>query len=135
MFLAHVNVSGMGQTSEVDLVQRWRDLLRQHAAVSCALERALEQQHGIGISEFETLDRLVGADRAKRRMSELAGEMHLSQSALSRAVARLEEAGLVTRVMCSDDRRGIFVSLTDKGRTLHRKARRTQHGVLGEHLT
>jgi len=125
----------MGRTSEADLVQRWRELLRQHAAVSCALERALEHEHGIGISEFEALDRLVGAGRSKRRMSELAGEMYLSQSALSRTVSRLEDAGLVTRVMCSDDRRGIFVSATDKGRALHRKARHTQHGVLGEHLS
>jgi DNA-binding MarR family transcriptional regulator len=122
------------QTSEVTLVQRWHELLRQHATVSCALERALEQQHDIGISEFEALDHLVGAECAKRRMSELAGDMHLSQSALSRTVARLEDAGLVTRAMCSDDRRGIFVTLTDRGRTLHRKARRTRHAVLSEHL-
>jgi DNA-binding MarR family transcriptional regulator len=135
MLFTHVNVRVMGQTSEATLVQRWRELLRQHAVVSGALERALEHQHGIGISEFEALDRLVGADRSKRRMSELAGEMHLSQSALSRTVARLEDAGLVTRVMCSDDRRGIFVSVTDQGRSLHRKARRTQHDVLGEHLS
>lgn len=132
---AHVNLRAMGQTSEADLVHRWRALLRQHAVVSCALERALEHEHGIGISEFEALDRLVAAGRPKSRVSELAGEMHLSQSALSRAVARLEDAGLVTRVMCSDDRRGIFVSVTDKGRALHRKARRTRHGVLGEHLS
>jgi DNA-binding MarR family transcriptional regulator len=138
MLLTHVNVRVMVQTTEAateaDLVQRWRTLLRQHAAVSCALERALEEQHGIGVSEFEALDQLVGAHRAKRRMSDLAGDMYLSQSALSRTVARLEDAGLVTRVMCSDDRRGIFVSLTDRGRALHRKARRTRHTVLSNHL-
>jgi DNA-binding MarR family transcriptional regulator len=133
MLFTHVNVPVMGRTAEADVVQRWRDLLRQHAAVSCALERALEQ-HGLGVSEFEALDQLVAADRAKRRMSELAADMYLSQSALSRTVARLEDAGLVTRVMCSDDRRGIFVSLTDKGRATHRKARVTRHAVLSEQL-
>ncbi len=133
MLFTHVNVRVMGRTAEADVVQRWRDLLRQHAAVSCALERALEQ-HGLGVSEFEALDQLVAGDCAKRRMSELAADMYLSQSALSRTVARLEDAGLVTRVMCSDDRRGIFVSLTDKGRAVHRKARQTRHAVLSEHL-
>jgi DNA-binding MarR family transcriptional regulator len=134
MLFPHVNVRVMVQTAEAELVQRWRTLLRQHAAVSCALERALEEQHGIGVSEFEALDRLAAADRAKRRMSDLAADMYLSQSALSRTVARLENAGLVNRAMCSDDRRGIFVSLTDRGRALHRRARRTRHAILSEHL-
>lgn len=86
------------------------------------------------VSEFEALDQLVGADRAKRRMSDLAGDMYLSQSALSPTVARLENAGFVTRVMCSNDRRGIFVSLTDRGRAVHHKVRRTRHATLSEHL-
>jgi DNA-binding MarR family transcriptional regulator len=125
---------GMGQTSEPELVDRWRRLLSQHATVSCALERALEEGHGIGVSEFETLDWLVGARGGRRRMSELAADMYLSQSALSRTVARLEDAGLVARAMCSDDRRAVFVGLTDAGRTLHRRARRTRYAVLSEHL-
>jgi DNA-binding MarR family transcriptional regulator len=124
----------MGPMPEQELVSRWRHLLSQHAAVSCALERALEEQHGIGVSEFETLDWLVGAHGARRRMSELAADMYLSQSALSRTVARLEDAGLVARSMCSDDRRAISVCLTDAGRTLHRRARRTRYSVLSEHL-
>ncbi|WP_098701829.1 MarR family winged helix-turn-helix transcriptional regulator, partial [Nocardia farcinica] len=94
------------------LVGQWRDLLDRHAAVSCALEKALQNEHGIGLSEFETLDRLVDAACGKYRMSDLAGDIHLSQSALSRAVARLERDGLVERSMCEEDRRAIFVRMT-----------------------
>ena len=114
------------------LVGEWRELLDRHAAVSCALEKALQDQHGIGLSEFETLDRLVDANCGKYRMSDLSGDIHLSQSALSRAVARLERDGLVERSMCADDRRSVFVRLTPKGKRVHEQALPTHRTVLSE---
>src|SRR5919107_1175000 len=81
-------------------VDEWREMLDRHAKVSCALEKSLQDEHGIGLSEFEILERLVDANSGKYRMSDLAQDIYLSQSALSRAVARLEQDGLVTRSMC-----------------------------------
>ena len=98
--------AAMGTTAARIWWSEWRELLDRHAAVSCALEKALQDEHQIGLSEFETLDRLVDANCGKYRMSDLAGDIYLSQSALSRAVARLERDGLVKRSMCDDDRRG-----------------------------
>ena len=117
-----------------ELVDRWRVLLSQHAAVSCALEKALQDEHGIGVSEFETLDRLVDACCDKYKMSDLAQDIYLSQSALSRTVARLEKEQLVERSMCQNDRRSIFVALTDAGRELHTDAMTTHRAVLSETL-
>lgn len=112
------------------LVDEWRELLERHAAVSCALEKALQDQHGLGLSEFEVLDRLVDAAQDDHRMGDLAHDIHLSQSALSRAVDRLEQDQLVTRGMCADDRRAVFVCLTEKGRAVHAQARPTHREVL-----
>jgi DNA-binding MarR family transcriptional regulator len=112
------------------LVGEWRTLLDRHAKVSCALEKSLQGEHGIGLSEFEILDRLVDANTGSYRMSDLTSDIYLSQSALSRAVARLEDDGLVHRSMCSDDRRAIFVCLTDEGRKVHQAARPTHRQVL-----
>ncbi|MGH3392547.1 MAG: MarR family winged helix-turn-helix transcriptional regulator [Actinomadura sp.] len=125
----------MTETGERRLVDRWRELLACYSTVSCALDRALQDEHGIGMSEFEVLDRLVDASCKKLRMHELAGDMYLSQSALSRTVARLEKHGLVERSMCADDRRAIFVALTVTGRESHARARKTQRAVLAEHFT
>jgi DNA-binding MarR family transcriptional regulator len=122
----------METVASAGLVAEWRELLERHAAVSCALERALDERHQIGLSEFETLDRLVDANSGKYRMSDLAGDTYLSQSALSRAVARLERDGLVKRNMCTDDRRAMFVCLTEKGRRIHAEALPTHRAVLGE---
>ncbi len=111
-------------------VGEWRELLDRHAKVSCALEKALQDDHGIGLSEFEILDRLVDANCGNYRMSDLAQDIYLSQSALSRAVARLEHDGLVKRSMCDDDRRAIFVCLTGDGALRHRGALPTHRDVL-----
>jgi DNA-binding MarR family transcriptional regulator len=115
------------------LVDEWRDLLARHARTTCALDRELEARHGLGMSEYEVLERLASADGA--RVQELAGAVHLSQSALSRAVARLEKHGLVHRSMCAEDRRGVSVCLTATGRERYEAARPTHRQVLSETLT
>ena len=124
----------MNATTAASVSERWRDLLDSHARVSGALEKALQAEHGLGVSEFEVLDRLANGDKDQRRMQELADSVHLSQSALSRLIGRLESEGLVTRAICSDDRRGIFACLTDAGRERHAEAAPTLARVLAEQL-
>lgn len=123
----------MAAVQERQLIDRWRDLLSTYNDVSSALDRELERSHGIGLSEFEALERLIDTGD-KCLMKALGSDMYLSQSALSRAVARLEKAGLVTRTMCDNDRRSVFVCPTDAGRALHAEAKATHRRVLGEHL-
>jgi DNA-binding MarR family transcriptional regulator len=114
------------------LESEWRDLLSRHARTVCALDRELEAHHGLGMSEFEVLDRL--ASGTANRVQDLAGVVHLSQSALSRTVARLEKSGLVSRSMCPDDRRGVSVCLTSAGQERYEAARPTHRRVLEENL-
>lgn len=127
--LLSVSTSG----DDPDLVEAWRGVLECHAKVSCALERSLQQLHGIGVSEFEVLERLATAETPGKpgcRVQEISDAVHLSQSALSRLVGRLEADGLVERAMCQNDRRGIFVHLTDAGRARYEEARPTHREVL-----
>ncbi len=124
----------MNETDERALVARWHELLARHAAVSCALERELQDRHGIGVSEFEALERLVDGGKDKYRAQELTDALTLSQSAGSRLVARLEKHGLVSRGLCDLDRRGVFVCLTDAGRQRYLQARPTQRAVLAATL-
>ncbi|MFC5750615.1 MarR family winged helix-turn-helix transcriptional regulator [Actinomadura rugatobispora] len=116
------------------LVGRWRRLLTSYNQIACHLDRALQEAHGLTMSEFETLDRLVDAGCDKCRMQDLLSHMYLSQSALSRTVARLEKHDLVERTLCQDDRRGVFVKITEAGRERHTQAHRTHLAVIAEHL-
>jgi DNA-binding MarR family transcriptional regulator len=63
-----------------------------------------------------------------------ADAVALSQSALSRLVARLEREGLVERCICDLDRRGVYANLTDAGRERHAQALPTQREVLARLL-
>jgi len=116
------------------LVESWRELAAAHAAVIDALERELQDRHGLTASEFEVLQRLAESPERHCRMQELADAVHLSQSALSRLIGRLETDGLVTRALCSYDRRGIYACLTDAGAGLVEQAEPTHHEVLAATL-
>src|SRR5438270_717492 len=78
--------------------------------------------HGLGVSDFEVLDRLAESPQGKWRSQDLAESVHLSQSALSRLVDRLCKNSLVERCACDNDRRGIFVVLTEAGQRRHAEA-------------
>ena len=116
------------------VVDAWRQLSACHAATCAALERELGERHGLGISDFEVLARLVEAEHHHARAQELAEQVHLSQSALSRLVDRLARHDLVRRFTCDLDRRGIFVELTDAGLAKYTEAAPTQHEVLARTL-
>ena len=117
-----------------EIVTAWRALAASHAMVTAALERELGERHGLGVSEFEVLERLAEDEEHKFRVQELAESVHLSQSALSRLIGRLEQHGLVQRVLCDLDRRGIYVTLTDEGRRRHAAAVPTHRAVLAATL-
>jgi DNA-binding MarR family transcriptional regulator len=121
-------------STQLDHAGLWHDLMDRYARTVSALERRLEEEHDLGVSEYEVLERLASPDKDQRRMQELAEAVHLSQSALSRVVGRLEADGLVVRGMCQDDRRGIYACLTDAGRERYEAARPTHRAVLAETL-
>jgi DNA-binding MarR family transcriptional regulator len=119
----------MSGVTDETVVSTWRAIAASHAAANAALERELARQ-GLGVSEFEVLDRLSESPEHKFRAQELADAVHLSQSALSRLISRLEKSGLVERCLCDLDRRGIYVTLTDAGRQRHAEASPTHRDVL-----
>ena len=121
-------------TKQSDLVESWRRLAAEHAAVVDSLERELQKRHGLTVSEFEVLQRLAEAPKEHSRMQELADSVHLSQSALSRLVGRLEADGLVSRSLCDNDRRGIYACLTPAGRAVVEEAGPTHAEVLSATL-
>ncbi|MFD9437831.1 MarR family winged helix-turn-helix transcriptional regulator [Streptomyces sp. NPDC060006] len=137
------------------LEDQWRDILSVHARTMCEIDRELHP-HGLGASDFEVLDILVsstsaagadtdagsgsGSDAGSGRLEQcrvqnIADRVHLSQSALSRLIGRLEKDGLVERSVCREDRRGVWVALTRKGRDLHTEVRPLQRAALARMLT
>jgi DNA-binding MarR family transcriptional regulator len=125
----------MSQTKDNQLVSEWREILDRHARINCALTQALEHEHGLGMSEFEVLELLASEGESCVRLQEVAEHVHLSQSALSRVVDRLEKHGLLKRGVCDNDRRAIFAELTGEGRERYEAARPTHRDVLERELS
>ncbi len=121
-------------TKRDQLLDRWTELETEHARVREAMEHALQREHRLSLSEYEVLRRLSESPEGHRRIQELAEEIHLSQSALSRLVQRLEDDGYVCRNVCDHDRRGVFACVTDAGRKAQSEAHPTQVSVLAETL-
>ncbi|MFE3186629.1 MarR family winged helix-turn-helix transcriptional regulator [Streptomyces violascens] len=82
------------------------------------LDRKVEQEFGLGMTDFLALKALCGKDPSGLRMRELASLLGLNQSSATRAAGRLERDGLAERVADPEDGRGVVVRVTPEGREL-----------------
>jgi DNA-binding MarR family transcriptional regulator len=100
----------------------WRTLAALHTLIEAELEKSLAASAGLSVVEYTVLDALSRQDGWHMRMQQLARATALSPSATTRLVTRLEDRGLLTRILCVDDRRGIYTELTPAGRALYGQA-------------
>ena len=103
----------------------WRGMLRVHTALVKELDAELAAAHDLPLSSYEVLITLETAPGRKRRMAELADSVLLSRSGMTRLVDRLEKDELLVRDTCTDDGRGCYAVLTEKGAELLATARPT----------
>lgn len=108
----------------------WRTLAALHGLIETELERALASTAELSVVEYTVLDALSRQDGWHMRMQQLARAAALSASATTRLVTRLEDRGLLTRILCVDDRRGIYTELTAAGQALYEKARPIHDEIL-----
>jgi len=93
---------------------RWRAYLLGTLALMEKLDRDLKP-HDLSMSEYEVLVRLSEAPDHTIRMADLASSTNQSRSRLTHTISRMERAGLVERVACDEDRRGVNAELTEHG--------------------
>ena len=112
----------------------WSTFLRAHARVVRELERELQADQDLALSDYDVLVQLAAADQRRLRMSELADGLLLSRSGATRLVDRLVADGLVERVNCETDRRGQWAALTDAGYERLRRASPTHVRGVANHF-
>jgi DNA-binding MarR family transcriptional regulator len=94
----------------------WVRLLRGHAGLTGQLSGELQGTHGLSINDYEVLLLLSHADDERLRRVDLAGEVKLSASGITRLLGGLEKRGLVERAPCDTDARVTYAVLTEAGR-------------------
>ncbi len=116
-------------------VAAWRELQSVTAHLERLIDEALMAEWEVPLGWFDVLaglQRLGGSARP----SDLAAELRLVRSSLSRRLDRLEEEGWVERARPAgvDDQRAVVVSLTRRGRTLWREMNVTYRRAVQTHV-
>jgi DNA-binding MarR family transcriptional regulator len=108
----------------------WRTLVEVTTSVLAVLDNEIQAEHDLSLGDYEVLHYLSEAPDRALRMSELAGQLHLSPSGMTRRIDGLVKTGFVERRPCPSDRRGSNAVLTPLGmKTLSTAAPTHLHGV------
>jgi DNA-binding MarR family transcriptional regulator len=120
-------------------IQAFAGLLRAHAATTRRFNAELVADHGLTLSDYEVLLRLARAPDRRLRRVDLAEQVLLTPSGITRLLAGLERNGFVERVACESDARVSYAQLTADGLGKLRAASKTHvegiRGLFGEHFT
>ena len=102
-------------------LEKWFDFNRRQVELEALLEQTIADQsdQSLTLKEFYLLHFLNQTQEKSLRQIDLPDKLHLSPSAVSRMVARLEakNCGLLSRRCCDQDKRASFICLTKEGQT------------------
>ena len=102
-------------------LEQWFDFNRRQVEIETCIEQTISEQSDqtLTLKEFYLLHFLNQAPEKSLRQIDLPDKLHLSPSAVSRMVARLEakNCGLLSRRCCDQDKRASFICLTKEGQT------------------
>jgi DNA-binding MarR family transcriptional regulator len=112
----------------------WRAFLQAHARVVRRLDEELRAEHDLTVGEYDALLTIAQAPDRRIRMRQLADEVILSKSGVTRLIDRLVDDGLVERSACLVDARGAEAVITDRGLARLRAASRTHLRGIHEHF-
>ena len=103
-------------TQSFPSVDAFARLLRAHAALTKELSARLLADHGLSITDYQCLLALAHAEDGAMRRVDLAEQLMLTPSGVTRLLDGLERDGWVTKGNCSSDARVTYAVLTDEGR-------------------
>ena len=106
-------------------VQAFVALLRGYRNARRHLDAQLLAEHGLTGADYDVLLHLAWAPNRRMRRIDLADEVLLTASGVTRLLDGLERAGLVERSACDSDRRVVYAVLTDAGLSKLREASET----------
>src|SRR3954467_9244240 len=128
-----VSCAAMAELDD-DALDAWRAFLTAHAHVTRRISRDLTEAGLPDLSWYDLLWALRRSPQRRLRVNELAREVVLSPTAMSRFVDRAEAAGYVRREPDPDDRRALQVVLTDAGLALLREMWPIYERGIAEHF-
>lgn len=96
----------------------WLQMRNIFESVESHVSKVLHRKHGVGLTEYRALCLLSEAPNSELRMQELANQLNLNQSSVTRLVERMERNDYTVRDVCPNDKRGVYAVLTNHGRQI-----------------
>jgi DNA-binding MarR family transcriptional regulator len=112
--------------------EAWVAFLRSHSALTRQLNVDLVNAHGLTLNDYEVLLHLAQAEDNRLRRVDLAEQLVLTASGITRLLDGLERAGLVEKGRCDSDARVTYAVITPAGFERLREASRTHLAGVSE---
>ena len=122
----------MSRKNFEDFVDEIKELISEFIKLYNLLERDEKACYGVTVQQCCTL--LAFEKRSKVKMNELSAELGLSSSTMTRNVDILVRRGYLKRVRDDNDRRLVFVQLTEPGKELTTKLQQCECDFFAEAL-
>lgn len=112
----------------------WHQMKNIFESVERRVAKDLQRRYGIGLSEYRALQLLIDAPNSELRMQELANQLGLNQSSVTRLVERMERNDYMIRDACPNDKRGVYTVITERGRQIQAEASKNYDNFLNSAL-
>lgn len=109
-----VSMSEVSEVSQADW-DVWRGFMMMRRQLERTLEKQLQSDASLSMPDYEILLTLFNSKDKQLRARDLGEIIAWEKSRISHQVSRMEQRGLVKRVECGDDARGVWVTLTSEG--------------------
>lgn len=106
----------MGNTTDQDISKKIVNLVQKYIQLRSIHTKDLAKKYGLSVVQLLCLQCLY--ENGKMSMSDIAENIMVNVSTLTRIIDLLEEKDLLARGRVSEDRRVITIVLTEKGRSL-----------------
>jgi DNA-binding MarR family transcriptional regulator len=113
----------------------WLRLLEAQTVLADLFDAELRRDCDVPVVWYDVMIKIWLAPDHAIRMSDLAEQVLLSRSWLTRRVAQLEKAGLVTRTNAGDDGRGVLAVMTERGRERFAEMERSHARSISTHFS
>jgi DNA-binding MarR family transcriptional regulator len=115
-------------------LEAWKGLLVAHATLVEQIDREMAQADLLPVDWYDALLALEDAPERRLKMSDLADQVLLSKSGLTRLVDRLESKGYIRREACRADRRVAYAVITPEGLQAREESWPTYKAAIQQHF-
>lgn len=118
------------------LLKKWLAFSKNQKIIEQTLERKLYDEFGLSLNEFYVLFFLYNSEQKKMQLRDLESCVYLTQSSLSRMINNFskKDGGMIEKFTCPQDKRGVYIQLTDIGEEEFKKSFAIVNTILNENF-